>query len=420
MPIAPNTTKLGIAAFDNALGGIYLHKPTVVCGRRKSGKFVVATQLMAKTLLVGDKVVIFTAKTPEEILRSVSSSIVNLNEAAESGQLLICPYSSMERPDAGPYATLPFPQALDELCALVRENAITYAIFDTVVPWTAIQPVEAMQEHVDTFLSTLDSLGLTSLLLLPEPASPASHSLAKALREGCPINIELASQHFGAEFTMQVTKFQGLHGSAGKLPLKFKLDFTPDVGFNSVETKAGNKDIGVIALPSGAMAGRGHEAAPAFRPFLAGGLVDFAGSNLAAVGAPPAMKAPSAPPAIPAMPAAPVTPSAQQAPSFAPFLANQPGPSFATPAAPATPAAQQAPSFAPFIANQPGPSFSDQGHSDAQAPSGSGDGVSFADVIDLPEFHHTARPAAPRERPKPPPPPPPPKAPDIQFSSVIR
>jgi KaiC/GvpD/RAD55 family RecA-like ATPase len=62
MAIAPNTTKLGITVFDQAFGGIYLHKPTILCGRRKSGKFVVATQLMVKTLRVGGRVVLFTAK----------------------------------------------------------------------------------------------------------------------------------------------------------------------------------------------------------------------------------------------------------------------------------------------------------------------------------------------------------------------
>ena len=119
--MTPNsTTKLGISVFDQMFGGIYMHRPTIVCGRRKSGKFVVATQLMAKTLLVGDKIVIFTAKNPEEVIRAVPPDIVDLRAAVENGQLLICPYSGMQRAGTGPYAPLPFPQALDELTSLVK------------------------------------------------------------------------------------------------------------------------------------------------------------------------------------------------------------------------------------------------------------------------------------------------------------
>lgn len=430
MPLAPNTTKLGIKVFDQALGGIYLHKPTIVCGRRKSGKFVVATQLMAKTLLAGEKIVIFTAKTPEEIMSSISSGIVDLGVAAEIGQLVICPYSAMERPDMGPLDPLPFPQALDELSALVKENAITYAIFDTVVPWTAIQPVEAVQEHVDTFLSTLDSLGLTSLLLLPEPASPASHGLAKALREGCPINIELAAKHFGAEFTMQVTKYQGLHGAAGKLPLKFELDLTPTVGFDAMETKAAKRGIEAIALSAVATGAHGSEAAPAFRPFVAGQLVDFASPPPATPAATPAAQtAPFAsfiagkPVSSPVAPATPTATKAPQRASFAPFIAGKPTPMPAAPAAPATQTAQRA-SFTPFIASKPG--FSPAAPAApatkaAPAPSGDANGFSFSNVINLPEFPHHDAPAAGREPPAPPrQPAPPPETPEIQFSSVIR
>ena len=140
--MTPNsTTKLGISVFDQAFGGIYMHRPTIICGRRKSGKFVVATQLMVKTLLVGDRIILFTAKNPEEVIRAVSNDLLDLGEAVENGQLLICPYSSMRRSGTDPYAPLPFPQALEELTALVKDNDVSYAIFDSIVPWTSIQPL---------------------------------------------------------------------------------------------------------------------------------------------------------------------------------------------------------------------------------------------------------------------------------------
>ena len=449
--MTPNsTTKLGITVFDQAFGGIYLHRPTILCGRRKSGKFVVATQLLVKTLRAGEKVVLFTAKNPEEVIRAVPDEIINLGEAVESGQFLICPYSGMQRAGAGPYAPLPFPQALDELSALVKDNGVSYAIFDSVVPWTAIQPLDAMQEHVDTFFATLDALALTSLLLLPEPASAAALSLATILREVCPINIEISAKNFGAEFTMQVTKYQGMQGGAKKLPQKFSLDLTPGVGFDSPDAPKARtlSDLEAFASNSRAAAELKQKPAPAFRPFLASSLTDFADGEKAAKSAtPPSTPAATraAPPNAPAATSAP-SPSFAAAtsappPSFA-AATSAPSPSFAAATSapqPSFAAATSAPlpSFAAaasavlpsFAAATGGPSTSD-GQSSTKTPthptldppatvsSGAQDGFSFASVIDMPEFQHVPTPSA---NPAPAAAnPPPPKTSGIQFSSVIR
>ena len=378
--MTPNsTTKLGISVFDQMFGGIYMHRPTILCGRRKSGKFVVATQLMVKTLLVGDRIILFTAKNPEEVIRAVQSDLIDLGEAVENGQLLICPYSSMRSSGCGPYAPLPFPQALDELTALVKNNDVSYAIFDSIVPWTAIHPLEAMQEHVDTFFATLDSLSLTSLLLLPEPASAASLSLATILREVCPINIEIAAKNFGAEFTMQVTKYQGLPGAAKKLPHKFALDLTPGVGFDSADAPRAKtiSDLEAFASHSRAEEALKQRNAPAYRPFLASGLTSFTGASDQPKGESqkskimPGVAAPADAP-LPSFAAAtskPAAPADAPFPSFAAATskpaapADAPFPSFAAATSkPATPADAPFPSFAaasskPASAGAPFPSF---------------------------------------------------------------
>ena len=436
--MTPNsTTKLGITVFDQAFGGIYLHRPTILCGRRKSGKFVVATQLLVKTLRAGENVVLFTAKNPEEVIRAVPEEIIDLGEAVENGQFLICPYSGMQRSGAGPYAPLPFPQALDELSTLVKDNGVTYAIFDSVVPWTAIQPLEAMQEHVDTFFSTLDVLALTSLLLLPEPASAAALSLATILREVCPINIEISAKNFGAEFTMQVTKYQGMPGGVKKLPQKFSLDLTPGVGFDSPDAPKAKtlSDLEAFASSSRAAAALKQKSAPAFRPFLAASLADFVDSETATTSAPPTSTPAAKSAVLPTASAAKSTmpPSFASAtsapPSFASAKSTMP-PSFAsaTNASPSFASATSAsPSFAsatsappPIAPASTSTSPTNARKSDSQKPkaaSGAQDGFSFASVIDLPEFPHAAKPAAqPEHQPVTPPPA---SSSGIQFSSVI-
>ncbi len=411
MAIAPNTTKLGITVFDQAFGGIYLHKPTIICGRRKSGKFVVAMQLMAKTLLVGDRVLLFTQKTPEEVMRMVPADSLDVNGAVDNGQFLICPYSGMERAGTGPYAPLPFPQALDELSNLVKANGVTYVVFDTIVPWTAIQPLDAMQEHVDTFFSTLDGLGLTSLLLLPEPASAAALSLSTVLREVCPINIEIAAKNFGAEFTMQVTKYQGLSGAARKLPQKFALDLTPGVGFNSADAPKAKtmSDLEELETFSRTVDALKHKNVPAFRPFLTSGPATFADNGSATTDA--ARPNGTAPAATTATPPSFAAATNATPPSFAAAM-NAALPSFAAAGGTSTSAPRPSTNTPPPPALDP----------PAAVSTGAQDGFSFASVIDLPEFQHQVKPSVrPSAKPEPAPAsPPPPKTSGIQFSSVIR
>ncbi len=433
--MTPNsTTKLGISVFDQMFGGIYMHRPTIVCGRRKSGKFVVASQLMVKTLLVGDKIVLFTAKNPEEVIRAVPPDIVDLRAAVENGQLLICPYSGMQRSGTGPYAPLPFPQALDELTSLVKGNGVSYAIFDSIVPWTAIHPLETMQEHVDTFFSTLDSLSLTSLLLLPEPASAASLSLATILREVCPINIEISAKNFGAEFTMQVTKYQGLPGAAKKLPHKFALDLTPGVGFDSADAPKAKtiSDLEELETYSRIAAAQNQKAAPTFRPFLTGGPANFSGTIAAAASAATAQsKVESQKSKVESQKSQVESPKSQaesRKPEAVPgseAASNaQPIPSFAAVADAFFPSQSKVESRKPEVARATAGGGSSAATPTlappATVPSGAQDGFSFASVIDMPDFPHTPAPQPTAHLEPSPLDPHPPKAPGIQFSSVIR
>ena len=419
--MTPNsTTKLGISVFDQMFGGIYMHRPTIVCGRRKSGKFVVATQLMVKTLLVGDKIVLFTAKNPEEVIRAVPPDIVDLRAAVDNGQLLICPYSGMQRSGTGPYAPLPFPQAFNELTSLVKGNGVSYAIFDSIVPWTAIHPLETMQEHVDTFFSTLDSLSLTSLLLLPEPASAASLSLATILREVCPINIEIAAKNFGAEFTMQVTKYQGLPGAAKKLPHKFALDLTPGVGFDSPDAPKAKtmSDLEELETYSRIAAAQNQKAAPAFRPFLSGGPANFADMKTAAASTPSDQTKVETPKSKDE------SRKQEAVPGWAAATGAPPLPSFAAAASALLPGQSKVEIRRPEVAAATSGGGSSAAppplEPPAAVPSGAQDGFSFASVIDMPEFPHATNPQ-PAARPKPAPADPPPqKVSGIQFSSVIR
>ena len=449
----PNTTRTGISAIDKTFGGVYLRRPTIIYGPRKSGKFIFAKQLIAKTLLSGEKIVLFTSKRPEEVVAGTRLNNLDVDAAVESGQFVICPYSSMDREGTGPYAPLPFPQALDELVHLVHEHSISYAVFDTVVPWTAIEPVEMMPDHVDNFVSTLETLGLTSLLILPEAASAAALSLTTVLRELCPINLELESRNYGSEFRISVTKFQGFSSGSGtadiKFPAVFALDLIPGVGFVEPPQKTPQKEAASDAAAHGK---KSQPPAQTFRPFLAPGLADFAKDAPAPKSAHPVNPAAEVPAAaavaarqaytafistapsldrpafdVSALTSAPPVPpvpppAAPKAPrSATPFASVSPTTSFASVASPAASFASAAPPAASFASAPPPPPAAQAAPPPPPAPPADANPpaqrhISFANVVDLPEF--------PNAQPDPSPPSPaqqPPQRPrGFSFSQAIK
>lgn len=278
--MAPVTTKSGISALDSAFGGLYLKRATLLLGRHRSGKSTFAVQFLAKTLQSGENAVVFTAKTPAEITAMLDDKGVDARQAIEGGQLVVCPYSSMKRDGDGPFAPLPFPQASEELAKLVIDNSMSYAIFDSVVPWTAIEPLEKMRTHVEDFVGSLEALKLTSLLLLPAATSPAAESLTDVLRDLCPTNIELESKRFGAEFVLRVTKYQGVTNIA--LPWEKTLNMVPGEGFVAPD-EGGALLAAEIAARQPAPAAHPPKAKThKFRPLIQSGPSDFADGGAAA------------------------------------------------------------------------------------------------------------------------------------------
>lgn len=273
--MAPVTTKSGISALDSAFGGLYLKRATLLLGRHRSGKSTFAAHFLAKTLLSGENAVIFTAKTPAEVTALLDERGVDARQAIEGGQLVVCPYSAMTRSGDGPFAPLPFPQASEELAKLVIDNSISYAIFDSVVPWTAIEPLEKMRDHTEDFVASLEALKLTSLLLLPNPASPGAESLTNVLRDLCPTNIELESKRFGAEFVLRVTKYQGVTNIG--LPWEKTLIMVPGEGFVAPEDGGALLAAEQAARQPAPSAHPPKSEKPKFRPLIQSGLSDFAG-----------------------------------------------------------------------------------------------------------------------------------------------
>ena len=243
------TTKLGLAPFDAAVGGVYFNMPTVVRGRRGCGKTVLAAHFADKVLRTGERLLYFCESQPESVILDARSAGFDFESPVRSGQLALVPVRSAF--SVAQDGEFPFAEALGEMRALASRTSAGFAVFSSVVPWLAVSPVSAMPRRVDELLSALSAASLTSLLLVHKPASSAAEALVSKLSEECPVVLEMDA--FGSSSReLRVIKYRGRDDL--RLPMSFSLELASGKGLvtpvaSPVPEPAGNAAVSQFAVP---------------------------------------------------------------------------------------------------------------------------------------------------------------------------
>ncbi len=222
-------TKLGLAFFDECLGGVYRGRQVLCWGSRRSGKSILACHFLNQALLEGDKALLLSRYQAQDTVIVAESLGMPFADAVNSGQLTILEYNTFITESGTSNNVMLPPQSFMELHGIVESQSIRRIAFDPVLPWVAIQPITRIAEHVYSFIHALERLDATSLLLLPKPASNAAHTLKNRLEDLCPVVIHLAHTHDRCRI-LRVTKYLG---ESIKLCTSFPFIFLPDVGITT-------------------------------------------------------------------------------------------------------------------------------------------------------------------------------------------
>lgn len=223
-------TKLGLELFDQTFGGIYVGRPVLVYGRKRCGKSILALQFIIKTLKIGERVMFFTDKRPDDVIFDAKALDFDILPAISSGQMMLLSYRNMRKDDSDafdPFGLLPLPEAINEFKDTVSHDSVSHVVFDTVVPWLALPSLKELPNHIDNFVTSLNRLNLTSLLLLPHAVSEDSRVLAAKLEEVCPISINIKARD-EAERVLTVIKYQG--NNKARLPQEYTFEMLPGKG----------------------------------------------------------------------------------------------------------------------------------------------------------------------------------------------
>ncbi len=234
-------TKFGIEFFDETFGGIYRGRTVFCYGRKGSGKSVIASWFLRQSMLDGDRSLLLTDWQAKDALIVAESVGVPFTHMVRTGNLTILEYSSfIPGLEMCEDSSLP-PTAFVELQKIINSRSIRRVVFDTALPWLAIQPIERMPGHVYSFIHALERLNVTTLLTLPWPVSTPAFMLKNRLEDVCPVVFVAQRSEDTGESFFKVSKYLGDNINSAT-PITFKL--------NTGKTAVPIDDSEVFAIPS--------------------------------------------------------------------------------------------------------------------------------------------------------------------------
>ncbi len=216
-------TKLGIEFFDETFGGIYRGRTVFCYGRKGSGKSVIASCFLRQSMLDGDRSLLLTDWQAKDALIVAESVGVPFTHMVRTGNLTILEYSSfIPGLEMCEDSSLP-PTAFIELQKIITSRSIRRVVFDTALPWLAIQPIDRMPGHVYSFIHALERLNVTTLLTLLWPVSTPAFMLKNRLEDVCPVVFVAQRSEDTGESFFKVSKYLGDNLNS-VTPIAFKLN----------------------------------------------------------------------------------------------------------------------------------------------------------------------------------------------------
>ncbi len=246
-------TPIGVDFLDSRYGGAFRGRPMLICGPAKSGKTTAAFHFLRRGLRLRERCLMLTARPASDIVVQADAMGLDFSRAVESGELILLEYADdVPGRHSESAITLP-PDSFMQLAQVVAEQAVARLVLDTCLPWVAVKGGDRLEEHVFSFIRSLDRMGSTTLLTMPKAASLASARLYKLVEAQVPISVTLDYDEEKQARLMIVNKYLGMDDKVG---LEIAFDIQPEVGLTEgaralrpKQAPAGGKGQGQLTHP---------------------------------------------------------------------------------------------------------------------------------------------------------------------------
>lgn len=166
--------RTGIPIVDNAWGGFYHGGTYLLVGERKSGKTLLSLQFAVESAKNGQVVLFFTNSRPKDLIIQAASIDIDLESFINDNSIIVVrvanPAEVSEYRDHDEFLS----EYLRDAISLINQYNPTRLIFDEITPYIEFDSTNLLREVFGETIEAIEDLGITSLLILREPAAPSS------------------------------------------------------------------------------------------------------------------------------------------------------------------------------------------------------------------------------------------------------
>lgn len=220
-------TPIGIDFLDKRYGGTFRGRPMLISGPAKSGKTVSVYHFLKRGLRLKERCLMLTGRAAADVVVQADAMGLGFSEAVSSGDLILLEYADdVPGRHSETTITLP-PDSFMQLASVVQEQVVARLALDTCLPWVAVKGAPYLEEHVFSFIRSLDRMGVTTMLTMPKAASLAATRLYKLVEEQVPVSVRLDFEQDAEQRVLIVNKYLGMDSKVG---LEIEFDVSSSEG----------------------------------------------------------------------------------------------------------------------------------------------------------------------------------------------
>jgi KaiC/GvpD/RAD55 family RecA-like ATPase len=171
----------GIPMVDSAWGGFYQGGTYLLVGERKSGKTLLGIQCAADAAKNKNVCLYFTSSRPKDLMIHAASIDIDLENYINQNTIIVVRVANpMESTEFRSRDEL-LSEYLRDIISVINQYNPKKIIFDEITPYVEFENLNILQDAFGSMIETIEDLGITSVLILREPAAPSSKMIYNVL-----------------------------------------------------------------------------------------------------------------------------------------------------------------------------------------------------------------------------------------------
>ncbi|MBK7629786.1 MAG: hypothetical protein IPJ23_03620 [Ignavibacteriales bacterium] len=171
----------GIPIVDSAWGGFYHGGTYLLVGEKKSGKTLLSLQYAVEAAKNKEICLYFTNSRPKDLMIHAASIDIDLENYINQNTIIVVrvaqPTETTEFKSRDEFLT----DYLRDIISVINQYNPTRIIFDEITPYVEYENLNTLRDAFGSMIESIEDFGVTSLLILREPAAQSSKQIFNVL-----------------------------------------------------------------------------------------------------------------------------------------------------------------------------------------------------------------------------------------------